>query len=1183
MAIRFEANVEPVPGYQLLERIGSGGFGEVWKCLAPGGIYKAIKIIHGDLRSKDNDLVRYAEQELKSLERVKQVRHPYLLALDRYDIVEGRLLIVMELADCNLWEKFREHRLTGSPGIPRPELMQYMQETAEVLDLMNREHGLLHLDVKPQNIFLQWNHVKVGDFGQVKDLQGLAAQVTGGITPVYAAPETFDGIVTRACDQYSLACVYQELLTGIRPFDGTSMNQLLMQHLAAAPNLLPSPENDRPVLARALAKKHEERFACCLDFVAALRNGPSSLGSKSKTLSTAGQSLVSALMGTGEESTGSSYDSESNDSGVAASPIVSAPAAPVYLVEEPQRPPTPEKTGTGSLRPSLMVGLGTAGLQFLQRLEWQLDTTYKFRQQCDLIQYLYLETDPLALAQATTGRSWDRVAPLRETDLFHARLQRPTHYLKSKSSNRLLADDWFDQQLLNKLSRTPTTMGYRQIGRLAFADHFRLISQQITAKLETCTNPEVLAQGQQLTGLEMRTNRPRVYLVASLAGGTGGGMFLDVAYTIRQRLKLLGYTQPEIHGYLLLPPDNTYEQLSPLQRANVYAALTELHHYTRPDTTYRSHFDDRLAPIQDNAPPFNVIHLLPDQPENINTPSNVNTPSAIKVSRKSSYDGPTTRPKPATEEGSTNPHAVSLCATRVYWDLMTPIGRTVDEQRLSLSDQQGIVIKTFGATELTWPRGAIIDRTARILSGVLVTHWVSPDISRARHKIPQWVSERMRDLGLSRELVLQSMQQSSAAIKGEPLLAHVAKLFAPQLPKGWLARLPDVNKLIPILNEVGRILGTPTSTKSSSLLEDTLRTNANDLALNASVELKNAIYHMIDDPEYRLASAVEALQQILNYLQACKAECEAEAERAERIARAQYEPLMAFIHPQSGIKRPTTQELSDALRQFPSAQLQAQISRRAERLYEHLKSDLSEMRKEVAELRRRLEDVQRKCVANLEQVNPPIDHLQLMPAGCQSIEDAAQRYLSVLTDDDLQEVERQVQIGLEESHGGLYQAAMNSTLDAGTILDTAHSKVRGYLNTRLGEVDLTAMFAARYGDTTTTGRVLADAYQRAAPSLLRGGPWTKRAITVVGLPVGPSSEPLHEAVDKVIPVEDTLSSVETPDAICFYREYPNVPLNVLPQLGPAWESAYQNSTESNVSYSHSRQDVTQWFTVDSHP
>src|SRR2546427_1159818 len=250
MAVRIESQAEPIPGYKLLERLGGGGFGEVWKAVAPGGLHKAIKFVYGNLQTANDEGMR-AEQELKALSRVKTVRHPYILSLERFDIIDGQLIIVMELADRNLWDRFRECKSQGLPGIPRDELLAYMDESAEALDLMNHEYQLQHIDIKPQNLFLVHNHAKVADFGLVKDLQGVMASVTGGITPVYAAPETFDGLVSRFCDQYSLACVYQELLTGQRPFDGSSMSQLLMQHLQMPPDLNPSPSCDRPALTRA--------------------------------------------------------------------------------------------------------------------------------------------------------------------------------------------------------------------------------------------------------------------------------------------------------------------------------------------------------------------------------------------------------------------------------------------------------------------------------------------------------------------------------------------------------------------------------------------------------------------------------------------------------------------------------------------------------------------------------------------------------------------------------------------------------------------------------------------------------------------------------------------------------------------------------------------------------------------
>src|SRR3954453_17863376 len=192
MAVRIESHAEPIKGYRLIERLGGGGFGEVWKAKAPGGLFKAIKFVYGDLQAVGDDDGSRAEQELKALSRVKSVHHPYILSLERYDIIDGQLMIVMELADRTLWDRFRECRTQGLPGIPREELLDYMRETAEALDLMNGEYQLQHLDIKPQNLFLIYNHVKVADFGLVKDLEGMAgASITGGVTPVYAAPETF--------------------------------------------------------------------------------------------------------------------------------------------------------------------------------------------------------------------------------------------------------------------------------------------------------------------------------------------------------------------------------------------------------------------------------------------------------------------------------------------------------------------------------------------------------------------------------------------------------------------------------------------------------------------------------------------------------------------------------------------------------------------------------------------------------------------------------------------------------------------------------------------------------------------------------------------------------------------------------------------------------------------------------
>src|ERR1700722_17823701 len=107
MPVRVVNQSEPIPGYRLIERLGRGGFGEVWKAEAPGGLLKAIKFVYGEIEGAAGEGVA-ADQELKALNRVKTVRHPYLLSLERVDIIDGQLIIVMELADQSLMDRFQE-------------------------------------------------------------------------------------------------------------------------------------------------------------------------------------------------------------------------------------------------------------------------------------------------------------------------------------------------------------------------------------------------------------------------------------------------------------------------------------------------------------------------------------------------------------------------------------------------------------------------------------------------------------------------------------------------------------------------------------------------------------------------------------------------------------------------------------------------------------------------------------------------------------------------------------------------------------------------------------------------------------------------------------------------------------------------------------------------------------------
>jgi serine/threonine protein kinase len=278
-----EAKDARIPGYRLLEPLGCGGFGEVWKCEAPGGLWKAIKIVRGSPEGSVHHTSSCADKELKALQLVKSIRHPFLLSIERVEVIDGDLVIVMELADRSLHDLLEECRQDGQAGLSRATVLRYLHEAADALDVMNQEHGLQHLDIKPRNLFLVGRHVKVADFGLVNSLAELyadsATNTLSAITPLYAAPEIFSGQVTLFSDQYSLAATYHELITGEVPLKGKNVRHLAVLATTVDPDLGRLPEHDRAVVARALAKDPRQRYPSCTAFVEALEAAGPPLGS----------------------------------------------------------------------------------------------------------------------------------------------------------------------------------------------------------------------------------------------------------------------------------------------------------------------------------------------------------------------------------------------------------------------------------------------------------------------------------------------------------------------------------------------------------------------------------------------------------------------------------------------------------------------------------------------------------------------------------------------------------------------------------------------------------------------------------------------------------------------------------------------------------------------------------------
>jgi serine/threonine-protein kinase len=278
--------------FQILQKIGSGGMGAVYKARQAGmNRMVAVKILHPKLAARA-DLVERFQREARAM---SHLTHPNTVKVLLYGQLEdGSLYIVMEyLEGKNLNQSVR----TDGP-MPVERALPILVQCCGALEEAHRA-GIVHRDLKPENIFL-CNQGGLNDFPKVLDF-GLA-KVTeremepGGMqltqegmvfgTPEFMSPEQAQGkILTPASDIYSLAVILYEVLTGKLPFDAKSPMEFIQLHVMKEPIPLDQripgktfPPGLSQVISKALAKKLEDRYPSAAEFAAALKPYASQAG-----------------------------------------------------------------------------------------------------------------------------------------------------------------------------------------------------------------------------------------------------------------------------------------------------------------------------------------------------------------------------------------------------------------------------------------------------------------------------------------------------------------------------------------------------------------------------------------------------------------------------------------------------------------------------------------------------------------------------------------------------------------------------------------------------------------------------------------------------------------------------------------------------------------------------------------
>jgi serine/threonine protein kinase len=272
--------------FQILQKIGSGGMGAVYKAWQPEtDRMVGVKILHPRLANR-KDLVSRFRREARAL---SQLTHPNTVKVFFYgELDDGSLYIVMEfLEGKNLNQTVRSEG-PFEAGRALPILVQ-------VCGALDEAHvaGIVHRDLKPENIFLVQTGA-VRDFPKVLDF-GLAKVADGQMrpgsviltqegmvfgTPEFMSPEQAQGqVLTSASDIYSLAVILYEVLTGKLPFEASAVTDYIQLHVMAEPVKLNQrvpgrtfPPSLERIIDRALAKRPDARFSSAAEFAGALQS-----------------------------------------------------------------------------------------------------------------------------------------------------------------------------------------------------------------------------------------------------------------------------------------------------------------------------------------------------------------------------------------------------------------------------------------------------------------------------------------------------------------------------------------------------------------------------------------------------------------------------------------------------------------------------------------------------------------------------------------------------------------------------------------------------------------------------------------------------------------------------------------------------------------------------------------------
>ena len=331
---------------------------------------------------------------------------------------------------------------------------------------------------------------------------------------------------------------------------------------------------------------------------------------------------------------------------------------------------TVAQPATGSLRPTLVLGIGGYGRRALTELRCRLLDRFGDLDKVPLVRFLYIDSDADALKASQRGAT--EIA-FRQNEVYHLPLQPVSHY-RRRQLDQLV--EWLPREKLYALPRSLKTQGARALARLAFTDNYLRLVARLKREIQQACHPDAIYQTVAQTGLALRDNVPRVYVVGCATGGASGYL-PDLGYAVRRLLKQMQQPESPVVSFLFCgaPEDPATPRI---EQANLYATLTELNHFADPAIPFSAQYGTDGPRLVDEGQAYDQVYLLTQQHPLARTPRHV---------------------------------TLSQMGNYLFHELTTPLSLRLDQSRLKRNAVAPF--RSLGTFGVWFPRGLLLRLAAR--------------------------------------------------------------------------------------------------------------------------------------------------------------------------------------------------------------------------------------------------------------------------------------------------------------------------------------------------------------------------------------------------------------------------------------------------------------------------------------